>query len=367
MNDWFGPHVGPMAAVATYRSAPPRGMTNPPQNPKVRDQLIQELEEYGVGLEVKSWPPRAPDLKASFVFGRPSEPPNCRNPAAKLAQDLARKHMSWLRDGDTRLLANRGRPAEPPRPQSTGSLSASAGRGNTPSAPAPQPPKREPSPNKKLLAAPSAPEQVPQSKSRGASKMRPSSRTGSHRRRSNVTKEPSGQKDGELPKVKAKKVPRSVSDSDLHNAMRTLRSQGRLHRAAVGDRFRFGADLSEANVIKGAGATPMAPGIWASDMSELVTFHNKALRNHNPSQLELLPQEDPNKKKKKKKKEDDDEMATSERELYEADKSYRNIRKIRRAFYPDSFGREKTHKELVIEKVTSMISTPFIKHSNSPT
>ncbi|CAE7320481.1 unnamed protein product, partial [Symbiodinium sp. KB8] len=167
LNDWFGPHVGPMAAVATYRSAPPRGMTNPPQNPKVRDQLIQELEEYGVALEVESWPPRAPDLQASFVFGRPSEPPNCRNPAAKLAQDLARKHMGWLRDGDTRLLANRCRPPEAPRPRSTGSLSASAGRGNTPSAPAPQPPKREPSPNKKLLAAPSAPEQ---SKSRGASK-----------------------------------------------------------------------------------------------------------------------------------------------------------------------------------------------------
>lgn len=226
-----------MAAVATYRSAPPRGMTNPPQNPKVRDQLIQELEEYGVALEVESWPPRAPDLQASFVFGRPSEPPNCRNPAAKLAQDLARKHMGWLRDGDTRLLANRCRPPEAPRPRSTGSLSASAGRGNTPSAPAPQPPKREPSPNKKLLAAPSAPEQ---SKSRGASKMRPSSRSASHRRRSNVTKEPSGQKDGELPKVKAKKVPRSVSDSDLHNEMRALRSQGRLHRAAVSDRLRFG-------------------------------------------------------------------------------------------------------------------------------
>jgi len=142
--------------------------------------------------------------------------------------------------------------------------------------------------------------------------------------------------------------------------MRTLRSQGQLHRAAVSDRFRFGTDLGDVNVIKGAGSTPMAPGVWASDMSELVKFHNKALRSANPSKLELMPVED-KKKKKKKKKEDDDELATSDRELYEADKSYRNIRKLRRAFYPDSFGREKTHKERAVAIVTSLIAQPFTK------
>lgn len=47
-----------MAAIKEYRKAPPKGMTNPPQNPRVREMLVQELEENGVALKAGSQPPR---------------------------------------------------------------------------------------------------------------------------------------------------------------------------------------------------------------------------------------------------------------------------------------------------------------------
>ncbi|CAK8990360.1 unnamed protein product [Durusdinium trenchii] len=147
---------------------------------------------------------------------------------------------------------------------------------------------------------------------------------------------------------------KSASDGDLGNALRSLKTQGRLHRAAVHDKFCYGADATGGEVIKGAGAVPTCSGVWTSDMSELVKFHNRSVRHIKPSKLALIPVED--KKKKKKKKVDEDELCMSERELYEADQSYRNIRKLRRAFYPDSFEREKTNKEAAVASVSSLIA-----------
>eukprot|EP00913_Durusdinium_trenchii_P017417 g16373.t1 len=96
-------------------------MTNPPQNPIVRETLIQELEENGVLLKAPSWPPKAPNLKG---IGQPTEPPRCRNPSAKVAQDLARKHRNWTRDGDTKRLAK-----SVPRPQSCSAVLSKADSG----------------------------------------------------------------------------------------------------------------------------------------------------------------------------------------------------------------------------------------------
>lgn len=107
-------------------------------------------------------------------------------------------------------------------------------------------------------------------------------------------------------------------------------------------------------MIKGAGAMPTCQGVWTSDMSELVKFHNVSVRNIKPSNLALIPVED---KQKKKKKVDEDELCMSERELYEADQSYRNIRKLRRAFYPDSFEKEKTTRDLIIANVSSLVGS----------
>jgi len=123
----------------------------------------------------------------------------------------------------------------------------------------------------------------------------------------------------------------------------------------VNEKFCFGAESTGGEVIKGAGAMPTCQGVWTSDMSELVKFHNVSVRNIKPSNLALIPVED--KQKKKKKKVDEDELCMSERELYEADQSYRNIRKLRRAFYPDSFEKEKTTRDLIIANVSSLVGS----------
>lgn len=350
-EEWFGPHVGPNAAVSTYRRAPPQGMTNPPQNPHVRELLVQELEENGVLLKAKPWPPKAPDLKSGI--SQPSEAPRCRNPAAKLAQDRARKHKNWARDGDTKRLAT-----SVPRPKSCGALPSRAATSGlpsrshdvmaeslpklaTPASPA------GPSPN----ASPRSPRnsrlRVTQGSSRSGSKTRPTLR--GHRR--SPTKDP-GTKDLPGP---GREVYKLRADRDLRNSLRALKTQGRLHRAAVNEKFCFGAESTGGEVIKGAGAMPTCQGVWTSDMSELVKFHNVSVRNIKPSNLALIPVED--KQKKKKKKVDEDELCMSERELYEADQSYRNIRKLRRAFYPDSFEKEKTTRDLIIANVSSLVGS----------
>eukprot|EP00440_Ansanella_granifera_P027544 gb/GFBE01029920.1/.p1 GENE.gb/GFBE01029920.1/~~gb/GFBE01029920.1/.p1 ORF type:complete len:399 (+),score=89.37 gb/GFBE01029920.1/:1-1197(+) len=384
-DDWFGPHVNPNAAIAEYRSAPPRGMTNPPQNPKVRAMLLRELEEYGVQLEVESWPPPAPDLTASFNFGALTAPPESRNPGARAAQELARKHMTWLRDGDTRAIANRladnlveyeksrSRPGSRPasRPGSGASGKTGGKLAHSASAPAlgagsrRQKDSKEQKDGKGKGAGKGTVSQKGLKDAGAKQAARPGSSGQRHSSKDKIEKttasEPArqdmqnGGEAGDDAWQAKKKVPRVLSESELHNGIAALRSQGRLHRAAVGDRFRFGADLMAAGgmVLKGAGATPVAPGVWASDASELVKFHNKAIRLVNPSHLALLPVET---KKKKKKKVDEDELAMGARSLYQADKSYRNIRKIRRSFYPDSFEREKTAKEHAIATVTGLMS-----------
>lgn len=356
-DEWFGPHVGPSAAVSTYRRAPPQGMTNPPQNPRVREMLVQELEENGVTLKVKSWPPKAPDLKTG---NQPSEPFRCRNPAAKVAQDLARKHKNWARDGDTRRLAT-----SVARPKSCGALPAMNGTATsglpssrvsndlTPTAslpllvPTPIVSPAERSPTGSPRSSPrSSRLRVTQGSSRSGSKTQGRGVQGRGRRQ--LTKDPS--KDREV--VKMTKL---VAVDDMKSSLRALKTQGRLHRAAVNDKFCFGAESSGGEVIKGAGAVPTCQGVWTSDMSELVKFHNASVRHIKPSNLALIPDEE--KQKKKKKKVDEDELEMGERELYEADQSYRNIRKLRRAFYPNSFEKEKTTFQMVIANVTSLIGS----------
>jgi len=58
-EDWFSSTVKPDASVREYTTAPPRGMTNAPQNPKVRAQLLKDLNAFSVQLEAPVWPPPA--------------------------------------------------------------------------------------------------------------------------------------------------------------------------------------------------------------------------------------------------------------------------------------------------------------------
>lgn len=133
---------------------------------------------------------------------------------------------------------------------------------------------------------------------------------------------------------------RVLTESELRNGLASLRTQGRLHRAAVSDQYRFGADLSVGGsmVLSGAGASPTPPGVWASYASHLNIFHNKAMRTVNPSQLELLPEV--KKKPRKKKADDEDDLQLSKSGLffsrYKPDAAYRTIRRIRRDTFPES-------------------------------
>jgi len=369
-QEWYGPHVTPYASVADYRTAPPKGMTNPPQNPKVRAKLLAELEEYGVQLEVESWPPPMPDLKASgYVFGQPAEPLDCRSPACKRASGLAQKHMSWIRDGDTGHIANRLADQLVPFTQRPESRSDS--RGESRPASRPSSGKAGSMVGSKSEPALGAKQKDGSKGSKNASKQvqrpvsnqkgKPVQASGTASQKDAAAKDSSAQGSkqdsagtGEAGKQKASRV---ANDTELGNSLIGLRSQGRLHQASCVDRFRFGADLKAAGgmVLKGAGATPVAPGMWASDGSELIKFHNKAIRLVNPSHLPLKPLE---KHKKKKKKVDEDELPTGEKyQLYEADKSYRAIRRLRRTFYPDSFQQEKTKKEHVIAETQGLMAS----------
>jgi len=74
-KDWFASTVKPDASVAEYVSAPPRGMTNAPQNPKVRAALLKELTEFAVALDSPVWPP---PRQRSDILGPGSLEMRCR-------------------------------------------------------------------------------------------------------------------------------------------------------------------------------------------------------------------------------------------------------------------------------------------------
>lgn len=59
-------------------------------------------------------------------------------------------------------------------------------------------------------------------------------------------------------------------------------------------------------------------------------------------------------KKKKKKKADEDELQMGDRTLYEGDKSYTAVRKLRRALYPDSFEQARSQKEVAASNMLSL-------------
>eukprot|EP00930_Biecheleria_cincta_P078606 TRINITY_DN6614_c0_g1_i2.p1 TRINITY_DN6614_c0_g1~~TRINITY_DN6614_c0_g1_i2.p1 ORF type:complete len:403 (-),score=52.42 TRINITY_DN6614_c0_g1_i2:86-1261(-) len=382
-SDWWGPHVTPHAAISEYRSAPPRGMTNPPQSAAVRAKLAHELEEYGVQFEVESWPPPLRDPFASGFFH--TAPPDSRSPAPRVAQSLARKHMTWLRDGDTKHIANRladqvveyrskgsRPPSAPSRPQPRAE-SLQKGKTTTDIA--------DNKPSAKLMRSKTAPaigtdtkrdakdskELKATGKNKGSSGQRKVSkeskqstgREGSSKKSEASKQDLQGNAEGEddparqTSKRSNDKSSRMITEIEVQNNISALRSQSLLHRASVSDRFRFGADLMAAGgmVLKGAGATPVCPGVWASDASALIKFHNSAIRSVNPSKLGLLPVET---NKKKKKKADEDELQMGDRTLYEGDKSYKAVRKLRRALYPDSFEHARSQKEVAASNMLSL-------------
>lgn len=134
---------------------------------------------------------------------------------------------------------------------------------------------------------------------------------------------------------------RALSEPELRNARDALRGQASLHTAAVGDRFRFAADMSAGApvVIKGAGVgSGESSSCWASDASALINFHHGHIRSIAQSGLEPL-KEPPSKKKKKKSAEDDDHLQLSESGLfqpkYPIDSSLMSLRRLKKNMFPE--------------------------------
>lgn len=71
-EDWFSCDAPNTGSIAAYVAAPPKGMSNPPQNPKVRKALAAELNDLAVRLEYRDWPPprRIPSIPVSSGMER---------------------------------------------------------------------------------------------------------------------------------------------------------------------------------------------------------------------------------------------------------------------------------------------------------
>lgn len=294
---WFAPSVKPTAPVAEYAAAPPRGMTNPPLSDKVRERLLEDLDDYAINLDPKSsWPPP--------LLAQPS-----RHPVIKAATQVGWRKTPWV-----------GMPSLECRQHLEAAAFKEKGRTKSEAA--------------VHRTAPA--ERAKEAEIGAVHAQRPNSEKGRHRHAgAKEASGPSGDqpKESDDPFAVQKQVRKDISDIELNNSLETLKGQGRLHRAWVSDQFRFGADLSVGGsmVIKGAGASANVPGVWASYASHLNKFHNKAMRTVNPSKLEVLPDED----KPRKKKKDEDEIQLSKSGLfqpkYKADAAYRTLRQLRRS------------------------------------
>jgi hypothetical protein len=111
-----------------------------------------------------------------------------------------------------------------------------------------------------------------------------------------------------------------IDNTDLDNRMRGLRGMSQLHRAAVADRFRFGASAAsgEPMVLRAASLAQATPGDWASDAAFLNKFHNSAIRIVDPSGLDVLKESEKKKKKKKKDEDDEEDLKMSDSGLFVA-------------------------------------------------
>lgn len=296
---WFKSTVKPDAKVSEYAAAPPQGMTNPPQNPKVRKMLLEELTNNGVKLTLDKWPPALPNERScasreSSIMGAGAQWSRVSTSSTRLPTPNVRSR-SCISTPDLRRL----------------STTASSGFGRS---------------TGRLSSPPPAGQQLSALRARSPPKSDVQA----------ALKEEKEEQWQPGPKLKQ----RTLTESEIRNSLMALRAQGRLHRAAVSDRYRFGADLSAGGsvVLQGAGADPHPQGCWASTASHLNVFHNKAMRTVNPSHLDLLPIEE----KKRRKKKDEDDLELSKSGLfncrYKVDDAYKTLRKLRREYGGD-FGK----------------------------
>jgi len=460
-EDWYAGTVKPTASVAEYAAAPPKGMTNPPQNPKVRALLLQDLNEQGRQLTMEVWPPpkpqrdappgfgsaelrwhlgtmnRAPSCPA--VFGGVSCPASSLKPLPKVrphpgtssskadpkppsktadkkaktvsAEDKAPKWIysaeldkheeefeiflervgskrigiaeyagclfavpqrgtllyKWNQDNPDELVRHSDRimevnevrdnkhkmmkqfrkseawviklrkawhPDADVLAQTHGSPTA-RWRNRAPfqleGSPLGSGPSGPPSAAALAAALGLAPGVGDKDTSRGGLKR---------------GKDKSDDKEGWQHPDQMKMNARVPTEDELKNARRLLKGQSGLHSSAMGDRFKFTADLSPGvpMCIRGSGTAKGGPAeIWASDGAGLVAFHNGAIRGVSPSKLQRLP-ETPYEEKKRRKGAAD-ELNLSESGLfkptYPIDNSLQNLRRLKKKAFPEACRTEK--------------------------
>jgi len=321
----------------------PTWMTNPPQNPKVRKALLRDLMEYGISLEpaICSSPSLVPSAipMVDLVPQGWDDPYDVESPKAR-----ALRLQSNLQRSDGTFVGTTSRNGPCKGGGSSDSSGAYVGSSekspshwrNVHSGRSDRPlGAQEPKTSSEQHATSSAPKtaSMPQNAPAG----------GRSAAAGDAPAATAGGVEGDHWQPTPKLIKRAVSDSELHNGIASLRTQGRMHRAAVGDRFRFGADLSVSGsmVLAGAGAVAVPQGAWASDAAQLSSFHNGAMRNANPSRLEEIKEVKTSRRKREK---DDMQLSGSGRFLrrYPGDSALQSLKDMRLSMFPP---------EEVVEKV----------------
>lgn len=395
---WFEHEFGPYSRVADYANAPPRGMTNAPMNRELRKTLCQDLVEYGLASQVEDWEPGF-IAKSASAPTTPQQQRQQRLARADRARNrLCHGYMENLRQG--RVLKKGS--------CFGGSAPAIVSGGD---GPAPVPPWHQYHPFQQTLrpidrrgpvATPKTPSMIGFQKEKRSVHFEDNQRTleehlayGGSPQNTNFIKTPSHEKaltvgrsltfgdtrrpsiDGsggakkpkdpsmEVPKEeevksKQKEARKTVEETELDTGMRTLRGMSQLHKAAVADRFRFGADASagEPMVLGASSLNKANPGRWSSDAAFLNKFHNSAIRIVHPSGLQML-QEPAEKTKKKKKKDtnngdEDLKMSDSFAPRYPIDGNLKVLRQIRKKAFPEEEKKEPTPEDKIADAAAKL-------------
>jgi len=397
-DSWFEHEFTPYSSVADYANEPPRGMTNQPMNLALRKVLCKDLVEYGTELEVPYWGTAFHKSYAGAVIA--GSMPN--SPSQSMTLTFPRQRLARGAQSRSRLLQSYSENLRSGRILQKGTIfsrsapdfSVVSAEENTPIHPPwhgyhPFPNTLRPidrrgptsleSPSKSVAAAVTEKEKnksvrfadSPSTKSLEhhlASKVQGSPqntefiKTPSHDKaiqkgmrmslHDPSSKRPSSEPPGMAKKNKDSgkdgpkdeddnKEPKHVIDqTELDNRMRSMRGMSQLHRAAVRDRFSFGASAAPGDPMV-LGASPLSvanPGSWSSDAAALTKFHNSSIRIVNPSGLQVN-KEVKSKRKKKKKPEDEDELKAEAGSVFVAryplDDGLLKMRRLRRQAFPE--------------------------------
>lgn len=282
---WFDTSVSPHGDMKLYCTAPPLGMTSPPQNSVVRERLLADLEAYGIRSKPsRPWPPPKPGTSG------PSRP-----------QGLART-MGLARTASSPAATF----------HSMDSISGVGGSlSSTTSAwkltrPASSSPRRIWEPPDHEVPRRAKDNDRWQSTGMPTALWRPPRRLPSQ-----VTLEHRRLDD--------------KNDWQIRNAKEALRAQASLHSASMSDRHRNSFGMS----------TAPAETAWSTDAGHLTNFHHKELRKVVKSGLEVIKEPVVTKKKKRDEIED---LQLSDSGLfkpkYPVDGSLKSLRRLTRSLHP---------------------------------